>query len=97
MGHVLVPEHTILSEAESQELLKKYKIRPDQLPKILHTDPGVVAIGARPGQIIKIVRKSQTAKQAIVYRFIIESEGGVSPDIVPADISMDIGSDSVDV
>ena len=97
MGHVLVPEHSILSEEESRDLLKKYNIRPDQLPKILHTDPGVVAIGAKPGQIIKIIRKSQTARQAIVFRFIIESEGGISPEVVPTDIGLDIGSDSTEM
>ena len=95
MGHVLVPEHTILSNEESQELLKKYHIRPDQLPKILQVDPAVTAIGAKPGQIIKIVRNSQTAKQAIVYRLVIESEGTISPDIVP-DVGLDIGSDSME-
>lgn len=96
MGHVLVPEHTILSEKESQELFKKYSIRPDQLPKILHTDPAVITIGAKPGQIIKVVRKSQTAKQAIAYRFVIESEGTISPDVLP-DIGLDVGSETVDV
>ena len=96
MGHVLVPEHTILSEEESQKLFKKYNIRPDQLPKILHTDPAVIAIGAKPGQIIKIVRISQTARQAIAYRFVIESEGTISPDILP-DMGVDAGSETVDI
>ena len=74
MGHDLVPEHTILSEKESSELLKKYDIPPDQLPKILNTDSAAIAIDAEPGQIIKIVRNSRTAKYATVYRFVIESE-----------------------
>jgi len=97
MGHVLVPEHTILSEHECQELFKKYSIRPDQLPKILHTDPAVVAIGAKPGQIVKIERKSQTAKQAIAYRLVIESEGAAAMPEIIADIGLDSGSESTDM
>ena len=76
MFHELVPEHKILSEKESKDLLEKYEIKPDQLPKILDTDPAAISIGAKPGQIIKIVRKSRTAKQATVYRFVVESESG---------------------
>ncbi len=74
MSHVLVPEHTILPEKEKKELLEKYKISKDQLPKLLHTDPAVIAIEAKTGDIIKIKRKSQTAKEAIVYRLVVESE-----------------------
>ena len=73
MKHELVPLHTIISEEERQELFKKYSIKPDQLPKILDTDPVTVSIGAKQGQIVKITRKSQTAKQAVAYRLVIES------------------------
>jgi len=42
-----------------------------QLPHILSTDPAIKAIGAKPGSIIKVVRKSLTAGEAIVYRYVI--------------------------
>lgn len=74
MGHELVPEHTILSDKEKEELLSKYNIKPEQLPKILNTDPVILSIGAKPGQIVKIIRKSQTAKYATAYRIVIQSE-----------------------
>jgi DNA-directed RNA polymerase subunit H len=77
MNHELVPEHIILSEKVGEEVLKKYNIKPDQLPKILHTDPAIISIGAKPGQIVKIIRKSRTARYATAYRFVVESEGGV--------------------
>jgi len=88
MKHELVPRHIILSEKESKELLEKYNIKPDQLPKILHTDPAVVAIGAKPGQIVKIIRKSKTAKYAVAYRFVVESEGesGFATETLDVDI-----------
>ena len=74
MGHELVPEHTILSDKEREELLSKYNIKPEQLPKVLDTDPVILSIGAKPGQIVKIIRKSQTAKYATAYRIVIQSE-----------------------
>lgn len=73
MGHKLVPLHVVISEKERDELFKKYNITPDQLPKILNTDPVAVSIGAKSGQIIKIVRKSQTAKEAVAYRLVVEN------------------------
>ena len=73
MRHTLVPQHKILSEEETKELFKKYDITTDQLPKILDTDPVAAFIGAKPGQIIKIIRKSHTAKEALAYRLVVES------------------------
>lgn len=73
MEHKLVPLHTIISEKEKEELLKKYKITSDQLPKILNIDPVSISIGAQPGQIVRIVRKSHTAKEAVAYRLVVES------------------------
>ncbi len=73
MEHKLVPQHLILSEKEQNDLLKKFNITPDQLPKMLNTDSVAASIDAKPGQIIKIVRMSHTAKEAEAYRFVIES------------------------
>jgi DNA-directed RNA polymerase subunit H (RpoH/RPB5) len=73
IAHKLVPIHEIISEKEKKELLEKYKISPDQLPKILNTDPAAVSIDAKPGQIVKIIRKSHTAKEAVAYRLVIVS------------------------
>jgi len=73
MSHDLVPLHTIISEKEKGELLRKYNIEPNQLPKILDTDPVSIFIGAKSGQIVKIIRNSHTAKESIAYRFVVES------------------------
>jgi len=73
MGHVLVPIHEVISEKEKEDLFKRLKITPDQLPKILDTDPVVLSIDAKPGQIVKITRKSHTAKEAIAFRLVVES------------------------
>ena len=71
--HKLVPIHTIVSDEESKKILDKYKMKYDQFPKILDTDPVSISIGAKPGQIVKIIRKSQTAKEAVAYRLVVES------------------------
>ena len=73
MKHELVPLHIIISEKEKKELLNKYNIDPSQLPKILVTDPLSISIGAEPGQIVKIIRNSHTAKEAVAYRLVVES------------------------
>ena len=73
MSHKLVPFHMIISDKERDELLQKIDFTPDQLPKILNTDPVSVSIGAKPGQILKIIRKSRTAKEAVAYRLVVES------------------------
>ncbi len=71
--HDLIPKHEIISKEEEEKLFEKYDITPDQLPKILAEDPVSLSIGAEPGQILKITRKSHTAKEAITYRVVVES------------------------
>ncbi|MHA1828668.1 MAG: DNA-directed RNA polymerase subunit H [Candidatus Heimdallarchaeaceae archaeon] len=73
MKHELVPEHKIMTEEEKKQLFKEYAITPDQLPQIMNDDPVCVSIGAKSGQIIKIIRKSHTAGEAVVYRLVVES------------------------
>lgn len=54
--------------------METYNIKTDQLPRILANDPAVLSTGAKPGQIVKITRKSPTAKYAIAYRLVVESD-----------------------
>ncbi len=70
--HALVPRHEILPEKEQNELLAKYKIQPYQMPQIKSTDPAVKAIGAKPGNVLRIIRKSSTAGEHIAYRYVVE-------------------------
>ena len=73
MSHDLVPHHEVISEKEHKDLLEKYHVTPDQLPKIIDTDPVAKSIDAKPGSIIRIRRKSHTAKEAVAYRYVVES------------------------
>jgi DNA-directed RNA polymerase subunit H len=42
------------------------------LPKIKTSDVVVKQIDAKPGDVIKIIRKSLTAGKAVSYRLVIE-------------------------
>ncbi len=69
--HDLVPEHIICPDDELNALLKKYNIQRRHLPKILANDPAVKAIGAKPGQVVKIYRNSNVAGESIAYRLVV--------------------------
>lgn len=73
LEHELVPKHIILSEDEKQKVIEKYRItKMSQFPSVLKSDPVVEAIGAKPGDLIKIIRKSNTAGKAVYYRVVVE-------------------------
>ncbi|MFQ5758433.1 MAG: DNA-directed RNA polymerase subunit H [Candidatus Bathyarchaeia archaeon] len=69
--HELVPKHEILSEEEVEELLKRYRIKPYQIPRVRASDPAAKMIGAKPGDIIRITRKSSTAGHSVAYRYVV--------------------------
>jgi DNA-directed RNA polymerase subunit H len=70
--HKLVPKHEILTEEEKEQLLAQYKVKPYQLPQIKASDPAVKAIGAKPGDILRIIRRSPTAGEHIAFRYVVE-------------------------
>ena len=70
--HSLVPKHEIMSQEERQKLLETYRVKPYQLPRIHASDPAAKAIGARPGDIVRIIRDSQTAGKYTAYRYVVE-------------------------
>ncbi|MFA5001570.1 MAG: DNA-directed RNA polymerase subunit H [Methanolinea sp.] len=72
LDHVMVPDHQIMSEDEVQQLFSLYSISSEQLPKIYHDDPAVKVIGAKVGEVIRIVRMSHTAGRAESYRLVIK-------------------------
>ena len=72
LEHEWVPKHRIMSNEEVEELLKKYGIKKWQLPKMLDSDPVAMILGARPGDVIEITRKSPTAGEAKYYRVVIK-------------------------
>jgi len=62
----------ILTPEEAKAVLERYRVEPWQLPWIRASDPAVIAIGARPGDIVEIKRRSETAGEVVVYRYVVE-------------------------
>lgn len=69
--HDLVPKHEILKGDKRAELLSKYRVEPYQLPRIKKSDPAIIAIGAKVGDIVKILRDSPTAGSYVAYRYVV--------------------------
>ena len=70
--HIYVPKHEIISKQEAQEILKKHNCKPTELPLIFVTDPAILGLGVKPGDMIKITRKSPTAGTSLYYRYVVE-------------------------
>jgi DNA-directed RNA polymerase subunit H (RpoH/RPB5) len=69
LNHQYVPRHTILSNDEVGEMMKKYNVmEKSQLPDISRYDPVALAIGMRPGEVCSIDRPSKSAISSLYYR-----------------------------
>jgi len=71
--HEFVPKHTKLSEADTEKLLNRFNISKKQLPKIFKSDPAIVHMDLKSGDVVKIIRKSESSGESEYYRVVINA------------------------
>lgn len=69
--HSFVPRHIKLTEEEAEQVLKHYNISIKQLPSIRKSDPALREMNVKIGDVIKIMRNSQTAGEYRFYRAVV--------------------------
>lgn len=66
--HALVPKHAKLNDKDTKELLGKYNVVVEQLPRILKSDPAIQQLDVKEKDVIKITRPSPTNIETVFYR-----------------------------
>ena len=70
--HIYVPKHEIMTKKDAQKVLDEFNCKPTELPLIFVDDPAILGLGVKPGDMIRIIRKSGTAGESIYYRYVVE-------------------------
>lgn len=72
LKHALVPQVSIMSEPEVNELKQKFNLKQlTLLPEISRFDPVALAIAMRPGEVVRFMRTSATALITPYYRICV--------------------------
>jgi DNA-directed RNA polymerase subunit H len=68
----LIPKHELLTKEEAAQVLARNNSSPSQFPYIQSTDSIAKEIGAKPGDFVRITRRSETAGTSTYYRYVVE-------------------------
>jgi len=73
ISHIYVPKHFILSEEEVEEYEKQFNFSKEKLPIVKSSDVIVKSLGAKAGDVLKIMRMSPiTKKEELFFRLVVE-------------------------
>lgn len=68
----IIPEHRILNDKETKDLLTKFNARLEDLPVIKRLDPVAKYYAMRPGNVCEILRKTETSGIGYYYRHCVQ-------------------------
>jgi len=71
IDNILVPKHKVLTPQEAEEILGKYNVTCEHLPKIKADDPAISELEPEKGQLIKIIRTNPLIGSSTYYRVVI--------------------------
>ncbi|XP_068115992.1 DNA-directed RNA polymerases I, II, and III subunit RPABC1-like [Hyperolius riggenbachi] len=70
--HKLVPRDMAMTKDEVIELLARYKLQESPLPRIQAGDPVARYFGLKRGQVVKIIRPSETAGPGTSHTHLVQ-------------------------
>lgn len=70
----LVPKFEILNEQEKKEYFDNYNVTKTGSLKISYKDPAVKYYGAKPGDVLRVIRPSEASGFSVAYRLVVKKE-----------------------
>jgi len=61
-----------MNKKDAEEVLQQFNCKATELPLIFVDDPAIIGLGVKPGDMIKITRKSGTSGESLYYRYVVE-------------------------
>ncbi len=68
----MIPKHELLTKEESSQVIARFNGSTSQFPYIQATDAIAKEVGAKPGDMVRITRRSETAGTSTYYRYVVE-------------------------
>lgn len=71
IDNCLVPKHILLSDKEASDVIESYNLKPNNLKRLLITDPVAKYYNMKRGNIVRIERPSINSGYSIDYRIVV--------------------------